>query len=183
MNFIEQYTIENDVICDELVRFFHTADKFQGINGGGFVDTSYKKSTDAMVTPEAFKPYSTILQSFVDQYIQKYEHCNTGSAWCITQPPNIQHYAPGEGFYGWHNERPHGFDPFARRHLVFMTYLNTIEEDGFGGGTEWLYQQHKTKAVKGHTLIWPVDWTHTHRGIISNTSHKYIITGWFNYLQ
>ena len=32
------------------------------------------------------------------------------------------------------------------------------------------------------TVIWPVDWTYTHRGIVSPTETKYIATGWFNYL-
>ena len=58
-----------------------------------------------------------------------------------------------------------------------MTYLNDVED----GGTEFYYQGLKTKAEKGLTLIWPSDFTHTHRGIISNTKEKYIATGWFSY--
>ena len=46
-----------------------------------------------------------------------------------------------------------------------MTYLNTIK---VGGETEFLYQKLKIKPKKGLTLIWPTDWTHTHRGLISN---------------
>ena len=64
------------------------------------------------------------------------------------------------------------------RHLVFQTYLNTVED---GGETEFIYQQYKCKAVKGKTLIWPADWTHSHRGIISPTEDKYIITGWYTF--
>ena len=65
------------------------------------------------------------------------------------------------------------------RRLVFMTYLNDIEE---GGGTEFYYQKIITPAKKGLTLLWPTDWTHTHRGQVSDTEEKYIITGWFNYV-
>ena len=39
----------------------------------------------------------------------------------------------------------------------------------------------KIKANKGLTLLWPTDFTHTHRGIISQ-HEKYIITGWFHHL-
>jgi len=34
---------------------------------------------------------------------------------------------------------------------------------------------------KGLTLIWPADWTHHHRGVVSPTQEKYIITGWFSF--
>ena len=43
------------------------------------------------------------------------------------------------------------------------------------------YQKLTTPAEKGLTLIWPTDFTHTHRGQISDTHEKYIITGWFGY--
>ena len=40
----------------------------------------------------------------------------------------------------------------------------------------WLsiYEEPKT----GKIVCWPCDWTHTHRGIISDTETKYIMTGW-----
>ena len=59
-----------------------------------------------------------------------------------------------------------------------MTYLNDVDD----GGTEFMHQNIITPAVKGLTLIWPADWTHAHRGVISKTKEKYIITGWFSYL-
>jgi hypothetical protein len=59
-----------------------------------------------------------------------------------------------------------------------MTYLNTVTDNG---GTEFLNQQLIINAEKGKTVIWPADWTHTHRGVVSATQDKYIITGWFNY--
>ena len=36
-------------------------------------------------------------------------------------------------------------------------------------------------AVKGKTVIWPSDWPWTHKGIISPTQEKYIVTGWYNF--
>jgi hypothetical protein len=61
-----------------------------------------------------------------------------------------------------------------------MTYLNDVDE---AGETEFLYQEIKFKPKKGLTLIWPADWTHTHRGIPSLSEEKYIITGWFNFVD
>ena len=61
-----------------------------------------------------------------------------------------------------------------------MTYLNDVDD---GGETEFYYQKLKVKPRKGLTLIWPADWTHTHRGLSSPTQEKYIITGWLNYID
>jgi hypothetical protein len=61
-----------------------------------------------------------------------------------------------------------------------MTYLNTVTDEG---GTEWYHQNLKVNAEKGKTVIWPADWTFTHRGVPSPTQEKYIITGWFNFLD
>ena len=66
---------------------------------------------------------------------------------------------------------------YVSRHLVFMTYLNDVKDDG---QTEFYYQRLKIKPEKGLTLIWPADWTFTHRGIASNSEDKYIVTGWLN---
>ena len=60
------------------------------------------------------------------------------------------------------------------RVLVYMTYLNDVDN----GGTEWLFQNYKTEAKKGLSVIWPAEWTHTHKGVISQ-QEKYIATGWY----
>ena len=59
-----------------------------------------------------------------------------------------------------------------------MTYLNDVID---GGETEWYYQNIKIKPERGLTVIWPSDWTFTHRGNTSPTQTKYIATGWFNF--
>ena len=60
-----------------------------------------------------------------------------------------------------------------------MTYLNDVTDQG---GTEFYNQKIITEPKKGLTLIWPADWTHTHRGIASPTQDKYIATGWLSYV-
>jgi len=59
-----------------------------------------------------------------------------------------------------------------------MTYLNDVDD---AGQTEFFYQQVKIKPIKGLTLFWPADWTHTHRGVTSLTQTKYITTGWYSF--
>jgi hypothetical protein len=61
-----------------------------------------------------------------------------------------------------------------------MTYLNTVFK---GGETEFLYQDIKFSPTKGNTLLWPAYFTHTHRGIPAPIEDKFIITGWFEYID
>ena len=39
-----------------------------------------------------------------------------------------------------------------------------------------------TPAEKGLTLIWPTDFSHTHKGQITKQHEKYILTGWLGYI-
>ena len=93
----------------------------------------------------------------------------------MVEPPQIQYYKPGQGFKLWHCER------IAKNHqrcLVFMTFLNDVLE----GGTHFKYQNLTVPAEKGLTLIWPTDFTHTHKGQITKKHEKYILTGWMGYV-
>jgi hypothetical protein len=58
-----------------------------------------------------------------------------------------------------------------------MNYLYDVPDCG----TSWKYQDFEIEAKKGLSVIWPSDFTHTHKGIVSHTSEKWIATGWFNY--
>ena len=61
-----------------------------------------------------------------------------------------------------------------------MIYLNDVHDRGW---TEFHYQQHYEMPKVGKIVCWPCDWTHTHRGIISATETKYIMTGWFSFVE
>ena len=56
-------------------------------------------------------------------------------------------------------------------------YLNTVTD---GGGTYYAEYDKTIDAVEGRLCIFPAFWTHTHKGIVSNT-FKYIATGWHVY--
>ena len=60
-----------------------------------------------------------------------------------------------------------------------MTYLNTVSE----GGTDFYHQEVTIEAIKGRTVFWPSDWTHTHKGQINYKEEKFIITGWYNMVE
>src|SRR5215813_1484069 len=170
--------------CDELIQFFKQSDKKgPGLIGEGIVDKGTKDSIDLVVPFSDFglpvmRRYLDTLMEVVRAYVDKYPRSGETGNWFITEAINIQYYRPGSGYIQWHAERTSNQLPFVNRHLVFMTYLNDVHD---AGGTEFLYQKIKAKPKKGLSLIWPSDWTHTHREIVAPTQEKYIITGWFDF--
>jgi hypothetical protein len=179
-DFIVCRDIKNKNLCDDIIEYHkNSPDKHSGQVSGGYNNVA-KKSTDVVLDGELLKLYFEELNLVLNSYVEIFPYCNYYSPYTIIQPVNIQHYAPGEAFYAWHSERTGANEPFASRHLVFMTYLNDVTD---GGETEWIHQNFKIKPEKGLTVIWPTDWTYTHRGLPSLTENKYIVTGWFNYVN
>ena len=177
-SFIMPFEMENTEICDELIKF-HKDEiyyKHPGETQGN--DDGAKKSTDVNVFPTCNHPaiirYVETLYDFCKTYFDYY-NINM-SPLEIGDAFNIQHYKPGEGYFAEHFERVGNWH--YERVLVFMTYLNTVED---GGGTHFRFQNLTQQAKKGLTLLWPTDFTHIHNGIVSPTEHKYIATGWFNF--
>jgi hypothetical protein len=187
MNFIHQEFISDLTICDKLIELFKTNSNHWSLGKAGkILNPKVKKSTDMAISPNAIssnelvKFYIDELHRIAKNYIKNFNFCNKNELWGITEDFNIQYYNSNEAFYGWHCERSTSIFPVCNRHLVWMTYLNDVENDG---ETEFYYQKLKIKPKKGLTLIWPTDWTHTHRGIPSKKDEKYIITGWFNFIE
>ena len=124
-----------------------------------------------------------ILSGPVKQTIRQYSFkhsylLKTPNKWAVDRDANLQHYKPGMAYDGEHMET--GYDVFcARRMLAWMIYLNTIKD---GGGTRWLQQKVFANATEGMMVVWPAGWTHSHKGIVSNTEHKYIMTGWCSFI-
>lgn len=175
------YTDRLDII-DSIVEWHQTkAPVAAGVIDAGKVVPEIKTSLDASLfnAPEELQRayFDDVLQVACEEYIKLYPMCNFYSAWRITDDCNIQYYPPGGGFYKWHSERTSAMHPSATRHLVFMTYLNDVPEDG---ETEFYHQNVKIKPEKGLTVIWPSDWTFTHRGLPSQHD-KFIATGWWNF--
>jgi hypothetical protein len=178
-NFILGFQIDNDELLDGLVDYHKNNHEYKYKSEQTTHDIETKASTDVNIqfvsNNKFIKEYTNHLIGALKAYHQKYEHFNPEL--CIQEGFNIQHYGPGQGYKRWHNER--GEYQINQRALVFMTYLNDVPD---GGGTEFAYYPElKIKAKKGLSLLWPTDFTHTHRGIISQ-HEKYIITGWFHHL-
>ena len=120
--------------------------------------------------------YSNHLALCLNNYKKKYVDLDKVQAYGINERINIQYYKPNGGYKVPHFEND-GSKISGKRHLAFMTYLNTVSN----GGTIFQYQQLITPAIKGLTIIWPAYGTHLHMGQISPNKEKYIITGWFGF--
>ena len=175
----------SEEICDGVLDFWNENEslKLPGIVANKETeeteDVEVKKCTQLDVIPNAQELilYNIHLQAILDDYKQKYKWVDFVNTYDIIENMTIQHYKPGEGFYKWHTENT-GYSYNLNRHLVFMTYLNDVENVG----TEFYhFPDLKIQARKGLTLIWPAGWTHTHKGVISDVDEKYIITGWYSF--
>lgn len=171
-----------DSVCNEVIDVFNN-NQFKwgkGTVGEGILRPEAKRSTELVIKPHDWdtflKSYISHLSNCLEEYKKKYPWSNRVNDFAVTENIKIQHYKPGEGFYNWHAENE-GYGDTKLRHLVFMTYLNTVEN----AGTEFFHQELTTPCEKGLTLIWPSAWTHTHRGVTNNEKDKFIITGWFSF--
>ena len=179
--FIKEYNFSDEdmQLCDDLIEYHKNNIEYKNL-GKSIGANEMKKSTDVTVFPASQNPsimmYRKLLFGYMREYNTAYD--NPLAELTIADGFNIQHYKPGEGYLNWHSER--SVHLTHQRALTFMTYLNDVED---GGGTEFKYQGLRHNAKKGKTLIWPSDFTHTHRGQKSETQEKYITTGWFNHVD
>lgn len=187
-NFIAEYhNIYNDSYCDALINGF---EKTLGL-GFGFqnADGIYRDDLEAHYfdvlqnSTVNFNHFVNESKYFLDifwskvypSYLSKYkvlEMCDQHAIFSM----KVQKSNAGEGYHSWH------FDNSKRelnnRLLVFILYLNTVDE---GGETEFKYYPKRVKPEKGKLVIFPAGMTHTHRGNPPLTNEKYILTGWVEY--
>lgn len=177
-NFIEQYHI-NESLCDKFINFFESSDSSLK-EDMSFTNRGYTAIFDVLnkVDVNLKEDYEYEISKIINSYKKKYVYSHTLTSKFELHPKvNLQKYMPGDFYSSWHTENV-GFPNFSsKRHLVFMTYLNNVGE---GGETEFFYQNIKIKPKKGLTLIWPTQWTHTHKGLPC-TTEKYVMTGWFSF--
>ncbi len=180
-NFIAGWYIEDQSLLDRLLVYARTnSDRGPAQTRSGSVDPRVKNSQDSRLDLDLslYSQYKSQLQLVLNHYMQRYPWSNSYSAFGLEYPVICQDYPPGGGFLQWHTERVAGG---SSRHLVFMTYLTDCN-DGEGGHTEFLHQEISVQPEKGLTIIWPTDWTHTHRGLPATVA-KTVVTGWFKFLR
>jgi hypothetical protein len=178
-------------LCNQFIETFEASDeKKPGVlySSGEHTSDKGKKSTDITFHPGYLqdKTWGSLLTSLVEvvekgksDYIERHLTAfNKIDPIELSTYFNIQRYLPKEGFSSWHCER--ASLNYSNRILVWMVYLNDVTDRG---ETEFLYQHHFEEPKQGKLVIWPSDWMYTHRGIVSPTQTKYILTGWFNLIE
>jgi len=185
-NFIGSWNIENDKLCNEIIKFFEENKSMQrvGITTTGY-DPKLKKTTDMVIQPSdlknkkysLFNSYFNLLKDCFLDYRNQYpflkhkffSKTHIGNF-------NVQKYNSGDHFSHLHSERV-SLDSLHRL-FAWMTYLNNVDDSGT---TNFEYYDIKVKPEIGKTLIWPAEWTHAHTGSILKSGTKYIITGWIQF--
>jgi prolyl 4-hydroxylase len=189
-DFIGVYQMPRDItdaVLSLFKKFEHKSIPGETLNSDGIIGANpeIKDSSDLSFTKiprhsqAPLIEYLHALNDCLEQYKEDYPLCNEGHApWELIEDVNIQHYLPGQGFKKLHFEKNGG--ALVNRHLVFMTYLTDIPPE-CGGGTAFPQQDRVLPCVAGSTAIWPAEWTHSHRGVVSDTHEKVIVTGWYSY--
>jgi prolyl 4-hydroxylase len=186
-NFIAAWYNDDFDLIDRTIDWFESNPEHQevGTVGENRVDHEAKRSTEIFLYPDHPNPeiaYEWVqhTQASLEEYLLLYPKANNVCAFEMKESIKIQRYLPGQGYPSWHCERDGGGGAItSSRHLVFITYLNDLHNEG--GETEFLHQKLKVRPEKGLTLIWPTDWTFVHRGVVSESETKYIVTGWYNF--
>ncbi len=183
-NFIGSWIIE-PTLCEEVIAYFegNKHQQFQGTTAGG-LNLETKNRQDITLSPKELnlpenkiylKYFQSLFECYKDYNLQWpflaeiVNHLDIGNF-------NIGKYEAGQHFQKIHCERS-GLSTLHRL-FAFMTYLNDVEE---GGSTYFNHYDLEIKPKKGLTLIWPSEWTHSHKGNILKSGLKYIITGWLTF--
>ena len=183
-NFIGSWIIEPS-ICDEIINYFeeNQQKQNQGTTTGG-LNLAAKNRQDLSLSPKELNlPENKIYKIYFENLFKCYKDYNLQWPFLAEMVShldigkfNIGKYIPGQHFQKIHCER--GGLNSLHRLFAFMTYLNDAEE---GGSTYFNHYDLDIKPKKGLTLIWPAEWTHSHKGNILKSGLKYIITGWLTF--
>ena len=174
--------------CKSLIYFYESNKDYHedGTMGVGEVDHNKKKCSEMYIPIHSLDSqreyFSSVDRSLVDnigKYKKDYPFLETLFVWDVASPVKIKKYLPKEAYFEIHCENSgHRNGCGERRMIAWMIYLNDVRD---GGYTEFPTQDKKFQPRCGDILMWPAYWTHPHRGIVSRTETKYILTGWYNF--
>ncbi len=183
-NFIGSWGIEAG-LCDSIIEYYENNQQkqTQGATALG-INLEVKDRKDITIYPKDLElPENKVHKIYIKNLFECYKDYNI--QWPFLSSVvnkleivrfNIGKYIPGQHFKKIHCER--SSLNTLHRLFAFMTYLNDVED---GGSTYFNHYDLEIKPKKGLTLIWPAEWTHSHRGNVIKSGKKYIITGWLTF--
>lgn len=169
--------------CEEIIRYYELSHDIirSGCTAGG-VQENIKKTQDVDIARyNRFFMIETKLREKLHKAVDKYfQGLPNRIGWyklsrkCIIPTIKLQRYTANEGFYVKHTDESEDQD----RILVFMWYLNDVDE---GGETVFYAHDKEVLRIKpkaGTLIIFPSTWTYPHCGLMPISSNKYICNGW-----
>jgi len=169
----------SDVVCDDIVDCFGIHSQSH-IQNGKTVRQGLSRSSwrELNIGPLLNKPS---LQAILDSITKnKTNYENTIKLEKKIEVPRtyedliVKRYDPnGEDRFQAHFD---SLGPVSKRYLVFLWYLNDVDE---GGETEFIDLGLKVEAKKGRLLIFPPYWMYVHRGLAPISNSKYILSTYF----
>ena len=177
----------SEVECKQFVDFYNlcenknlTASSTQDLNPANYrdrQDNHIRIPNHIGLLSDAFpeqlvSKYWNVIGNCLTEYQTKYPNSNIGNLTSYNW--NIHRVMPGEGYHVFHSEQDF---LTTHRQFVWMTYMHIPNS---GGETEFLHQNLRIQPEIGKTLIWPAQWTHTHRGNPPLDGLKVYATGWFS---
>ena len=193
MNYQEEYTdfigIYRNVFsknkCEKLISYFNGLEKNKQEEvyisdkayGGGL-----KRLDTAVALEKVSREWCDILNETVleclEMYREKYFSVQQMQHLKLISPYiKIQKTYPQGGYHVWHYEVD-AIDNVSRS-LAWILYLNDVPSGE--GETEFLWQGLRITPKQGTFVMWPAQFTHTHRGNPVYNCTKYIATGWIEY--
>jgi prolyl 4-hydroxylase len=166
-------------LCQQMIDSFHRLERFQRPNGRG-VRPGHEESawTELNLDPLSDAGFRVMLLENMYRHAELY---NRALKLPIQIPPTdkiselvMKRYKPtGDEGFQLH------FDALgekANRYLVFLWYLNDVEE---GGHTEFPELNLRIQAKAGRLLIFPPYWMFQHIGKPPISNDKYILSTYF----
>jgi hypothetical protein len=170
--------------CDRIIkdteRFFESSPKENVLVGAAqtpfyeFTRLDYSLNANQHL-PKAAEVVDEALHRCIQEYASEYFVIKQVNA--STKEVKLQKTPPRGGYHFWHCENFN--KETATRGLAWMIYLNDIPSGE--GETEFIWQKLRVQPEAGKCLIWPTQFTHTHRGNPVYSTTKFIATGWYTY--
>jgi hypothetical protein len=167
-------------IIEDTEKFFETSPKQNVLLGAAqspfleFTRLDYSLNANQHL-PKAAQVVDEALHRCIQEYASEYFVIKQIKA--STKEVKLQKTPPRGGYHFWHCENFN--KETATRGLAWMIYLNDIPPGE--GETEFIWQKLRVQPEAGKCLIWPTQFTHTHRGNPVYSTTKFIATGWYTY--
>lgn len=167
-------------LCDGLVDDFKKAQGQQRVGGReaqlGFEQSAWTEIDLGALADGALKGY------FLNQMSQQLDAYNNKFQFPVPIPFSgkmaelcIKRYRPGSDRFQVHFD---SIGPVANRYLVFLWYLNDVQE---GGETYFPQLNVSITPRQGRLLIFPPYWMYQHQGNAPKCGEKYILSSYLTF--